>query len=293
MFNRRRILLALLETHGGELRNTDAEKLLFLYCLGSKRHYYDFFPHKFGCFSILSYQDKEVLTRQGFLASGDGFKLRKLHGHLALLDTDEQKRMVQFAKRTTKLRGKNLVRHVYLKHPYFAIRSEIKEKILNAEERHRVERSKNPDHSPCLVTLGYEGLTIDSYIDTLIRNNVALVADVRRNPVSMKYGFSKTRFRSFLERAGVHYEHLPALGIESSQRKNLETAEDYKSLFEKYASESLPHCGKELQRLMRLVAEHRRVALTCFEADAQSCHRHKITEYLQSNHSWNIPVRHM
>jgi len=293
LFKRRKILLALLEACGGELRNTDMEKLLFLYCTECGQRYYDFFPHRFGCFSILSYQDKRVLTLQGFLADGDSFKLKKQHSSLASLDPDEQQRVDGFAKRTKKLRGTNLIRNVNVNYPYYAIRSEIKETILNEKELREVERAKNPDNTVCLMTIGYEGLTIDSYINKLINNNVVLVIDVRRNPLSMKYGFSKTRFRSYLERAGIRYEHVPALGIESSQRKNLETAEDYKSLFRKYASTSLPRCEKELRLVTNLVEKHRRVALTCFEADSQSCHRHTITEFLQSDNCWNIPIKHL
>jgi uncharacterized protein (DUF488 family) len=293
MFTRRKILLALLEACGGELKSTDMEKLLFAYCNESGKNYYDFFPYKFGCFSFLSYQDKRVLTKQGFLVDGESFKLKNRQTHPGILDSDEQIRIESFAKRTKTLRGENLVRHIYKEFPYYAIRSKIKEKILTAEELKVVESAANPDQSICLMTVGYEGKTIDAYINTLIRNNVSLVVDVRRNPLSMKYGFSKTRFRDYLDRAGIKYEHIPALGIESAQRKNLETEKDYEKLFKKYALESLPHRKDELQRIKQLINEHRRVALTCFEANPESCHRHKITEHLQSNRKWSIPIKHI
>ncbi|MDP1676331.1 MAG: DUF488 domain-containing protein [Bacteroidota bacterium] len=293
MFTRRKILLAILETSGGELNNTDMEKLLFVYCNEYKKNHFDFFPYKFGCFSFLSYQDKRVLTQQGFLADSDNFKLKKRQNYLNIVEGDERKNIEEFAKRRKNLRGKNLIRYVYVNYPYFAIRSEIKEEILQSNELDAVKSSMNSDTSICLMTIGYEGLTIDSYINKLIQNNVALVVDVRRNPLSMKYGFSKTRFRNYLERAGIRYEHIPALGIESSQRKNLETEKDYKALFKKYKSQSLPKCHEELDRIENLVMIHRRVALTCFEAEAHSCHRHKIIEYLQSDRNWSIQIKHI
>jgi uncharacterized protein (DUF488 family) len=293
MFTRRKILLALLEACGGELKSTDMEKLLFAYCAESGKNYYDFFPYKFGCFSFLSYQDKRVLTKQGFLTNGDSFKLKNRQVHLGNVDLDEQSQLVSFAKRMKNLRGKNLVRHIYVNHPYYATRSEIKEKMLSTKELRLVESAVNPDQSICLMTIGYEGKTIDAYINTLISNNVNLVIDVRRNPLSMKYGFSKTRFRNYLDRAGINYEHIPALGIESSQRKNLETEKDYEMLFKKYTSESLPNRKAELKRIKRLVNEQKRVALTCFEANPISCHRHEITEHLQSNKTWSIPIKHI
>jgi uncharacterized protein (DUF488 family) len=293
MFTRRKILLALLEACGGELKSTDMEKLLFAYCTESGQNHYDFFPYKFGCFSFLSYQDKRVLTKQGFLAEGENFKLKNRLADPGNLNSNEQSRVETFAKRMRALRGEKLVRHIYKKYPYYAIRSKIKEKILTAGELQVVASAVNPDQSICLMTVGYEGKTIDAYINTLIRNNVKLVVDVRRNPISMKYGFSKTSFRDYLDRAGIKYEHISALGIESSQRKNLETERDYKMLFKKYASESLPHREDELRRIKQLISEHRRVALTCFEANPESCHRHKITEHLQSSRKWSIPIKHI
>lgn len=293
MFTRRKILLALLKACGGELKNTDMEKLLFSYCAESGENYYDFFPYKFGCFSFLSYQDKRVLTKQGFLTDCNNFKLRNKKNNLDIVDSDEQKRIESFAERMKNLRGKNLVRHIYVNHPYYATRSEIKEIILSAQELQAVESATNIDRNVCLMTIGYEGKTIDAYINTLIKHNVILVVDVRRNPISMKYGFSKTRFRDYLNSAGISYEHIPSLGIESSQRKNLETEKDYKVLFKKYASELLPHREDELQRIKQLISENRRIALTCFEANPESCHRHKITEYLQTNKKWSIPVKHI
>jgi uncharacterized protein (DUF488 family) len=293
MFTRRKILLALLEACGGELKSTDMEKLLFAYCSESGHNHYDFFPYKFGCFSFLSYQDKRVLTKQGFLVEGEHFKLGKSIEHPNLLDSDDKKRIESFAVRMKNQHGKNLVHHIYVNHPYYATRSEIKEEVLNAKELQVIESSANTDQSICLMTVGYEGKTIDAYINTLIRHNVALVVDVRRNPISMKYGFSKTRFRDYLNKVGIKYEHIPALGIESAQRNNLESEKDYKTLFKKYASESLPHCEEELQRIQRLIDKHKRVALTCFEAKPESCHRHKITEYLQSTRKWSIPIKHI
>jgi uncharacterized protein (DUF488 family) len=143
-----------------------------------------------------------------------------------------------------------------------------------------------------LFTIGYEGLTIDAYIDKLIRYSVSIVIDVRRNPLSMKYGFSKTRFQNYLERAGVAYEHIPELGIASAKRKNLETMDDYQALFQEYAK-TLPRSKGELTRVQQLVNKYRRAALTCFESVATSCHRHKISEYLQSSEDWNTPVVHI
>src|SRR6267143_1365304 len=271
MFYRRKIMLALLEACGGRLSSTDLEKLLFAYCRERGVNYYDFFPYRFGCFSFLSYQDKRVLTRQGYLSDEDAFVLKSHKSAFADLQHADKHFLREFVSRTESLRGEALVRDVYLKYPYYACRSEIKNRILSVAEQAVVDSYSTREENVCLFTLGYEGLTIDAYIDKLIRHAISIVIDVRRNPVSMKYGFSKIRFQSYLERAGLAYEHIPALGVASSQRKHLETAEDYHSLFEEYAK-TLLRSEKELVRVYQILNTYRRAALTCFESVATSCH---------------------
>jgi uncharacterized protein (DUF488 family) len=293
MFNRRKILLRLLEACGGELNNTDMEKLLFLYCAEQGVNYYDFFPYKFGCFSFLSYQDKRVMTQQGYLEHADRFKLKRRLRKTETLKAGELEQIKEFVSRTKQLRGNALVRHVYIHYPHVAIRSEIKEKLLSRAELAEVQKHSPIDKEQCLMTIGYEGLTIDAYVNKLIGNNVAVVVDVRRNPISMKYGFSKTRLKQYLEGVEISYEHIPELGIPSSQRKNLETVNDYRRLFRNYAAIALPNRDKELQKIRELLQQHKRVALTCFEESPTSCHRHKITERLAKEKGWKIPIHHI
>lgn len=63
--------------------------------------------------------------------------------------------------------------------------------------------SWNTDTKPAVFSIGYEGLTIDSFLNKLIANNITLVVDVRNNPQSMKYGFSKKSFKKYIENAGM------------------------------------------------------------------------------------------
>lgn len=292
MFQRRKVLLTLLDACGGELTSTDMQKLLFCYCMDTARPHFDFFPHKFGCFSFLSYQDKRVLTSQGYLANVEGFKLRK-PGRYMRMAGEESIGIRLFAERMEGLRGRDLVRKVYLSHPYYATRSRIKHEILDSKELATVEAHSCSDTKRLLFTIGYEGLTIDSFINKLIKRNVAMVVDVRRNPLSMKYGFSKTRLGHYLQRADIKYEHIPSLGIESALRQNLKSEKDYTALFKRYAATWLPQRGAEIARVEQLLADNRRIALTCFESDARMCHRHKITERLAASNRWNTPVEHI
>ena len=66
--------------------------------------------------------------------------------------------------------------------------------------------------------------------------------DVRKNPISRKKGFSKTKLSEQLKEHGIKYFHLPNLGIESSLRKTLsmKEPETYEKLFDYYDRVIIP-----------------------------------------------------
>ena len=64
--------------------------------------------------------------------------------------------------------------------------------------------------APALYTFGYEGLTIEAFIERLKQARVQLIVDVHELPLSRKKGFSKNALRNAL--AGVTCS-LPAVPI--------------------------------------------------------------------------------
>lgn len=293
MYYRRKIFLALLSSFEGNLNSVDFEKLLFLYCQFSKKNHYDFFPYKYGCFSHISYQDKRVLMKQGFLKDSETFVLAKKEDYLQAV-TDEDKALLEkFSSQFRTCRGNALIKKTYLGYPHYASKSEIAESVLDSNELAIVKTHNKRESNKTLFTIGYEGLTIDAYINKLITNNIAAVIDVRRNPLSMKYGFSKTKLKLYLEKAGIAYFHLPQLGIESKLRKNLESPSDYEALFEIYKNDHLPTMGGHLETVKKLLDDYKRAALTCFEAEHSFCHRNKITEWLGNDNTFNEKIVHI
>jgi uncharacterized protein (DUF488 family) len=145
-----------------------------------------------------------------------------------------------------------------------------------------------------VFSIGYEGLTIDSFLHKLIANNITVVVDVRNNPQSMKYGFSKKSFKQYIENAGIKYIHIPELGIPSAMRKGLGESEappflggvSHKALFKAYESKLLPNHETEIKQLIDLTEQNERIALVCFEADHLFCHRHSLIEHLQKDKSF-------
>jgi uncharacterized protein (DUF488 family) len=293
VFYRRKILLALLEVFGGSLTKTDCQKLLFLFCLRRGKNYYDFFPHKYGNFSLILSQDRGRLADLGFLMSHSDFQLKDDYAYLDQLEKEDCEALDALLEEVGCLRGEGLIRKVYLEFPHYTSHSEIANKILGNEKYEQVSRAWNKDKTPCLFTVGYEGLSIDAYLNILVSNNINTLVDVRKNPVSMKYGFSKTKLTEYTSVAEISYVHIPDLGIPSDLRKNLSTPEAYQNLFDFYRLHILPEQKDALERLKSIICDRGRVAITCFEANHCFCHRHKVAEYLENDPSFNTPIIHL
>ena len=285
LFDRQKRLLALVDALGGEVGNLDFQKLLFLYCREAEgTPTYEFVPYKYGGFSFTSYADKRRLIEQGLLANEElVWKLTPTGKRVASIVPLEKMRITQFAKRHASLRGDVLVAEAYRRHPYFAIRSEMAERVLAGDEPalRAINAARPAASSPGICTIGYEGRTLENYLNSLIQDGVTVLCDVRRNPLSRKYGFSKGTLRNACEGVDIRYEHLPELGIASEERRELHTQEDYDALFAVYERENLPNQSKALEQIRTWMEAGERVALTCFEKRPNQCHRHCVAEALE------------
>lgn len=299
--DRKKIFLALLEAFGTKLDRTDFQKLLFLFCQRTGRSYYDFFPYKYGSFSIMTYVDKKQLTEKGVLKKSDNFELEikpeLLQGsstyYQSLLTTKEREHLKDLLDEVGNMRGRELLHKMYLEFPLYTVRSEILSTTLTATEQEQIKKVWSNDISPLLFTIGYESLSIDEYLNVLVNFNISALVDVRRNPISRKIGFSKKLLEKYLRMVDIQYYHLPELGIASYLRQNLTTPEAYQNLFKLYEEELLPKQTEALDLLEKIIKNRQRVALTCFEADAVCCHRHRITSYLQLQRGLELPVEHL
>jgi uncharacterized protein (DUF488 family) len=278
MFKRQKILLALIEQFGGELPRTELQKLLFLYCERSGDRAYDFVPYKFGCFSFQTYADKDKLMERGYLTDSKPWKLPHAVDtrYRDQLSYDERQTLWTIHKRYGELSTEELVTQVYRNYPYYAINSQIAGDLLNKEELSVVDRIRPSVEGQALVSIGYEGLSLEVYINHLIRFGVKLVCDVRKNPLSRKFGFSKTALKRSLEHMGIEYRHFPELGIPSDKRQTLNTQRDYDRLFDRYEKEILCNQGDAVAEIADLMNEVSRIALLCYERLPEQCHRTRV-----------------
>lgn len=275
-------LLLLLSAVGGSVGLLDFQKLLFLYCQeqGADK-LYDFVPYKFGAFSFTSYADRRKLVKRGFLAGDDQQWQLTDEGRRAMGGAPDT-RHAAFAHRYSALRGDSLVAETYRRFPFYAIRSEIAQRVLRGDHAalDRVEAAGRIESTPGVVTIGYEGYSIESFLVALLRSGVTLLCDVRRNAISRKYGFSKATLSRGCEGVGIRYEHLSELGIDSERRRGLDSQADYDALFAEYERKSLPKQTQALRKIAEWVRGGERVALTCYENLPQRCHRHCVAEAL-------------
>ena len=284
LFERQKCLLALVDSLGGNVWALDFQKLLFLYCLEVETTpSYDFVPYRYGGFSFTSYADKRRLVEQGLLADEERcWKLTAAGRRLVTVAPMVRMRMDQFSMRHAKLRGDALVAEAYRRHPFYAIRSKMAGRLLagDAPALAAIQAARPRASVPGICTIGYEGSTLEGYLNRLLRAGVTFLCDVRRNPLSRKYGFSKSTLAKACEGVGIRYEHLPELGIASDERQNLRTQADYDELFAAYERESLPRQTEALEKIGAWVQAGERVALTCFEKLPEQCHRHCVAEAL-------------
>jgi hypothetical protein len=187
-----------------------------------------------------------------------------------------------------------LLEITYKIYPYYAINSTILEDVLGKDDQDKVMAyTHQQSEKPFMFTIGYEGISLEAYINKLIRNGVKALIDVRKNAMSMKYGFNKSQLIRACEGVGIRYIHFSEVGIKSSKRKELNTQEDYDRLFEEYKQTVLLETLETQDDIVEVIKEYKRVALTCFEAESCQCHRRPLAEFVVQNKELNLQLTHL
>ncbi|TXE15515.1 DUF488 domain-containing protein [Psychroflexus gondwanensis] len=293
MFYRRKIILSLFQLCNGNVEKTKLQKLLFLYSQRKRESEYDFVPYKFGCYSYSANADLVTMVKKEFLSESErGFSKIDPKDYLPTLKPKDRELLTETIDSYGNMASEALIRHTYINFPYYAINSTISERILNEEYYNRVLNTIPNQNEKSVFTIGYEGVSLEKYLNKLVKNNIKLLVDVRKNPLSMKYGFSKTLLKRFCESLGIKYIHIPEVGINSNKRQTLEKQEDYDILFESYKKTTLKETSTQQQEIINLLNEYNRIALTCFESNICQCHRLPLAESLKSIES-NLVVEHI
>ncbi|MGQ9873913.1 MAG: DUF488 domain-containing protein [Chloroflexus sp.] len=295
MLYRQKVLLALIDVFGGAIDRLYLQKMLFLLSLRQKKPVYEFVPYHYGSFSFTAQWDINALSRKGFLA-GDKYTVTLVQSDQQLLHrvTDRDMRSLHELCRQYRYTSRtDLLRELYEQYPYYAQRSKLFDEVLDDEAKQRIKQCQNEESGIVLFTIGYEGRSLENYLNMLIRNGIKILVDVRNNPMSMKPGFSKSQLQTYCESLGIGYIHIPEVGIVSELRKNLKSQEDYEELFAAYRREILPTTVSFQQRILNILLRYHRIALTCFEAESQRCHRSHLADAISKLPEFSYEVVHL
>jgi len=146
-----------------------------------------------------------------------------------------------------------------------------------------------------IATIGVYQSTLDDFLDTLKRDRVALVVDVRqrRGVRGREYAWANSlRLQAALEQAGIQYRHVPELApttelrqlqyreddrLKVGKRSRVELAEEYRR---RYLDEVLDQV--DLRAFLESLPDNATSALLCVERDPRACHRSLIAARLQA-----------
>lgn len=133
-----------------------------------------------------------------------------------------------------------------------------------------------------LLTIGYEGCTIQDVLTALLAAKVGLLIDVRALPLSRKPGFSKRQLAAGLDEKGIPYVHLKGLGTPKPGRDAVRAGhpEIMETIFREHMTSGCAQA--DLGRAKMLVCETR-ACLLCFEHDSACCHRRIVAEMIAAD----------
>jgi uncharacterized protein (DUF488 family) len=132
---------------------------------------------------------------------------------------------------------------------------------------------------PEILTIGYEGCTIDGVLATLRAARVGLLLDVRAVAASRKPGFSKRQLAAGLDAAAIRYVHLQGLGTPKPGRDAVRAGhpERMEPIFRDHMTSDRAQADLAQARVL---AGESRCCLLCFERDHMTCHRRLVAEMI-------------
>jgi uncharacterized protein (DUF488 family) len=285
MFYRRKILLALLEAFDNRLSKIELQKYLFLASRSQKEPSYEFVPYKYGSYSFTAWSDLGALSSKGYIKIDDKDIIKISRECFNKELTPDDRERINRLKSSKFKSSRALMHYVYTSAPYYALNSTVKENYLSAQEIEKIENIRPRKSGKALSTIGYEGISIEAYINKLIKNDIRCLVDVRRNPRSMKFGFAKSRLEHICNETGIVYISITELGIDSEERKDIGNDKSYKMIFDNYTKNTLKNTEEQQKQVIEFLKKYKRIALTCFEADINKCHRKILADYIQDKYS--------
>lgn len=276
----------ILQQVGGTASSVQMMKWAFLLSCETPSHggktFYQFIPYRYGPYSFTLNQETDSLIRNGFLEKGtdNRWRLTPIGKGLNLkLPSDVSKDICQIIATYGKLSGQKLTNLVYDKYSWFTINSELPGR----------RKEQRPVAKKYIYTAGYEGKTVDEFLNLLMESGISRLIDVRYNPISRRYGFHKSTLSRLCSSLNIDYQHFPGLGIPGSERECIGSENQYITLFENYRLNLSSH-EKDLANVIGFLQSEPSV-LVCMEANPNCCHRNVLAQHLAT--LIDMPIKHL
>lgn len=324
---RKAVLLALLAEAKRALPGATIGHLAFLLrhesCLREDKSFFDFLPMEGRPISFSLNHDLDMLREAGILR-GDGDRWS-----LAFARTEPAKRWIGglpepvlaavrgVCRRFGRMSREGIAQDVGQRYPrYFHSKQRTKDwdrdlfsrrrwagqppshrrktqpELLEPQESEGADASfVTPPSGPSpIFTAGYEGCSVEAFLDELLVNGIRLIADVRSNPSSRKYGFSRRSLEAFSQRVGLEYRNFPSLGIPGKARKGLDGFASYQRLLDSYERQVISRQAADVSELSSL-AKASPTVLVCKEQDVRYCHRSRLATAVAE--ATGLAIRHL
>lgn len=282
MLTRQKALLELVRLAGGAIDRIVLTKWAFLIRQETESRggesFYDFVPYQYGPFSFALYQEAEKLVSLGYLKERGSSSWAL--GDVSAPATERRISidLNRVADRFRRSSVDELIDYVYERYPSFTVNSK------------RKQLAARPTADPAVYTAGYEGKSIDAFLNGLITAGIRHLIDVRMNPIARRYGFHRSTLDRLCGRLGIRYSHVPALGIASEFRQELDSENDYDVLFARYEATTLVTEQAAIDQVSNWVREAPSV-LVCMEAEPRCCHRARLAEPV--SRGTGLPIVHL
>jgi uncharacterized protein (DUF488 family) len=164
----------------------------------------------------------------------------------------------------------------------------MKETKPRSQKRKTAEKRPPPQ---TILTLGHSILPIEDFLALLKAHSVERLFDIRTIPRSRRNPqFNQDALQKSLEKAGIEYVHVPALGGLRHANKDSTNTGWKNPNFRGYADYmQTPEFDAAIAGLIQAAAD-KRSAIMCAEAVPWKCHRSLVSDALTAR---NIPVEHI
>ncbi len=227
--------------------------------------FYDFVPYHCGPYSFTLNHETGKLESEGLLVATETTWAVTKGDWPESLEPAVLRDLSAIIRKFKFVPPSQVLDEIYTKFPEYAVLSERKK----LAQRSTAELA--------VYTAGYEGLSVDAFLNGLIANGIHQLIDVRMNPIARRFGFHKSTLSRLCSDLGISYVHLPQLGIHSSLRQELNDQDDYEELFKQYRKSTLKSETEAIENVARLVQQKPSV-LVCMEACPDQCHRKHLAK---------------